>query len=511
MKKRILSLLLVLSVLTAFASPLTAWAAEEPGVDSGSGCILSPLYRGEEPEPAEDVTYAGTRAAQNGPAISPEAAAAQIRDCMVARAEEIELYIYAPDYWGQGWITDMLIPMAMSQEYAVGPTDGDYLRWSYQKIRYVYSRNGTTLYLQLLPTYYTTAKQEQDLIWMLKQVNSSLGLSSLTTFGAYSAIYDYVVHHVTYATEELEYFESLWYPSVENGDYDIYTAYAAMFDGRAVCQGIACMYYAMCRLAGLPVRIVTGSNHAWNIVKAGYYWYNVDATWDTNFPDDWSWFMLGSSEFDIAGHIRETPFNEAEFMSQYPVWPSRYESATSYWDVDDGNGHIQNINRVTALGLMQGTGKNRFGPAETMERCMLVTVLYRLEGEPKASANSGFSDVSSGSYYAKAVSWAAKNEIVKGVGNGRFAPEQNLTREEIVTLLYRYAVFKGYDVSDAQSLSSYQDRKTVSSYAVKPMQWAVATGIMKGETATTINPGNNAKREQLATFLIRFLSHYDAI
>ena len=134
---------------------------------------------------------------------------------------------------------------------------------------------------------------------------------------------------------------------------------------------------------------------------------------------------------------------------------------------------------------------------------LLVTILYRLAGEPEPGGDSGFSDVAAGTWYTDAVAWAAENGIVNGVNDTEFAPGDDLTRQQLVTILYRYAESKGYDVSASADLSGYPDAGQVQDYAQPAMAWAVAEGIVEGVDGN-LNPAGNATRAQIATILMRF-------
>ena len=134
---------------------------------------------------------------------------------------------------------------------------------------------------------------------------------------------------------------------------------------------------------------------------------------------------------------------------------------------------------------------------------MIVTMLYRLENEPTA-ASAGFTDVAAGQWYTDAVNWAAANNIVNGYGDSQFGPTDTITREQMAAILYRYAQYKGYDVTASANLSAYTDAASVSSYAVSAMQWAVGEGLINGVTNTTLVPGGSATRAQVAAILMRF-------
>ncbi|MGM9552707.1 MAG: leucine-rich repeat protein, partial [Faecousia sp.] len=156
-------------------------------------------------------------------------------------------------------------------------------------------------------------------------------------------------------------------------------------------------------------------------------------------------------------------------------------------------------------GLMNGVGDGKFDPEGAMTRAMLVTVLWRYEGAPMEGSNI-FSDVPNGQWYTDAVAWAAANGIVGGVGNGRFDPEGNITREQMATILHRYADKKGLDTSKRDDLSGFPDGGNVQSWAKDAMQWVVAEGIINGSEGKLL-PQGNATRAQVATILMRFIEN----
>ena len=178
-------------------------------------------------------------------------------------------------------------------------------------------------------------------------------------------------------------------------------------------------------------------------------------------------------------------------------------------DVADGAWYADAVQYVYENGMMNGISDTQFGPDGTTTRAMIVTILHRLENEPAAAA-SDFTDVAAGSYYADAVAWAAENGIVNGISDSSFAPDNAITREQLATILYRYAQFKGYDVTADSSLDAYTDASQISSYAETAMQWASGEGLINGVTATTLDPQGSATRAQVATILMRFVENIAA-
>ena len=126
-----------------------------------------------------------------------------------------------------------------------------------------------------------------------------------------------------------------------------------------------------------------------------------------------------------------------------------------------------------------------------------------MEDEPTVSGNAGYSDLTQ-DWYKDAVLWATQNSVVNGYGNGKFGPDDPITREQFATILYRYSEFKGYDTSDRNDLKSYTDAGKVSNWALNGVQWANATGLMTGRTPTTLVPTGTATRAEAATLIYRF-------
>ena len=179
------------------------------------------------------------------------------------------------------------------------------------------------------------------------------------------------------------------------------------------------------------------------------------------------------------------------------------EAPLPFHDVTEGDWFYEAVRCAYETGLMDGVGDSLFAPNSETTRAQLVTILYRLAGEPEPGGDSGFADVETGIWYTDAVAWAAQNGIVNGVSDTEFAPGDDITREQLVTVLYRYAESKGYDVSASADLSGYPDAGQVQDYAQPAMAWAVAEGIVEGMDGT-LNPAGNASRAQIATILMRF-------
>ena len=195
-----------------------------------------------------------------------------------------------------------------------------------------------------------------------------------------------------------------------------------------------------------------------------------------------------------------------------PTW-NGYPTATwdpdavQYSDVPMKEWYYDAVQYAARNGLMGGTSANTFEPESAMTRAMLVTVLWRYEGKPMGYQNI-FTDVNakSGSWYIDAVAWAAANGIVGGVGNNKFDPDGNITREQMATILYRYAKKKGIDTGKRGDLSGFPDGGKVESWAKDAVQWTVAEKIIGGSDGYLL-PQGNATRAQVATILMRFIEN----
>lgn len=182
------------------------------------------------------------------------------------------------------------------------------------------------------------------------------------------------------------------------------------------------------------------------------------------------------------------------------------EDVTGFTDlVQAVDWYYDAVRYVTEQGMFQGVTSTQFAPAATMDRSMLATVLYRMEGQPEMNDQGAFPDVAQGQWYTAGIEWAAANGIVNGMGDGTYGPAVNVTREQIASMLYRYAgEYRKLDVSQTGDLSRYSDYKRVSDWAQEGMLWAVGVGIISGADGGTLLPGNPASRAEVATMLQRF-------
>ena len=177
--------------------------------------------------------------------------------------------------------------------------------------------------------------------------------------------------------------------------------------------------------------------------------------------------------------------------------------ALPFTDVRESDWFYDDVVFAYENGLFSGTSDTTFSPNTSMTRAMLVTVLYRLEGQPAVNGRSGFSDVQYNGYYEDAVTWAADNGIVNGISTSTFSPNANVTREQMAAILYRYAQYKKYNTAASSSLNSFSDHTSVSGYAVASLQWSVAEKLVNGSNGKLM-PTGNASRAQVAAILHRF-------
>lgn len=179
------------------------------------------------------------------------------------------------------------------------------------------------------------------------------------------------------------------------------------------------------------------------------------------------------------------------------------DKAMSFTDVKSNDWYYSSVRYAYDNGLFSGVSHDSFGPGDSMDRSMLATVLYSLDGKP-AAGKSGFADVADGAWYADAVAWAAEHGIVSGVGGGAFTPGGTVTREQLAVMLYRYAQYKGYDVSKTADLSGYADQDKLSDWAAQAVQWACGSGLMNGRSAAQLAPEGTLTRAEAATMLKAF-------
>lgn len=182
--------------------------------------------------------------------------------------------------------------------------------------------------------------------------------------------------------------------------------------------------------------------------------------------------------------------------------------SAKFLDIDPNAWYHEAIDFILENSLMNGYGNGYFGPNDNLSRGMLAQILYNMEDRPAVSGEIPYTDVAEGKYYVDAIKWAAQNGIVGGYGGGLFGPDDNITREQLATILWRYAQVKGYDVSVGESTNilSYEDAFTISEYAIPAIQWACGDGVMQGSDGY-LNPKGSAIRAHVAQMLKNFIEN----
>ncbi len=211
-----------------------------------------------------------------------------------------------------------------------------------------------------------------------------------------------------------------------------------------------------------------------------------------------------------GGAVALTDNGDGTYTFSMPAGPVAVEAeftacgSARFADLDGAAWYHDYTDYVIARNLMQGVTATTFAPDQSTTRAMVVTILYRLEGEPGAPRNIAFADVAPGLWYTDAISWAAANGIVEGYSQDAFGPEDVITREQLATILRRYAAYKGADVSGQADLTGYTDASAVSGWAREGVTWAVQAGLIQGRSAATLVPGGISTRAELAAVLARY-------
>lgn len=226
-----------------------------------------------------------------------------------------------------------------------------------------------------------------------------------------------------------------------------------------------------CTLSSLSVRTATGDSvHVYNAQKADTYYFYM--------PDQ---YVSVSAVF--TGKYTSVPFN----------------------DVSYGDWYYNAVQFVYSRGIMDGVDYYKFAPNGTITRGMILTMLWRMAGEPFEMPVTSFTDVEIGRYYTTAVAWACRNGIADGMGESTFGPNDAITREELVTLMYRYAQYFGHSCIGT-SIEGFADAGSVSAYAYNAMCWAYKAGVVTGTTGSRLNPQGTASRAEAAQMIMSFSS-----
>ena len=201
-------------------------------------------------------------------------------------------------------------------------------------------------------------------------------------------------------------------------------------------------------------------------------------------------------------------------MTVYASWrvdENPGTGANPFTDVSEKDWFYGDVMFVYENGLMLGTSKTLFSPHGTATRGMMATILWRMEGSPAPKGKNSFTDVEAGKWYADAITWTAENGIFAGYGKDKFGPDDPITREQLAAIFYRYADYKGYDLTVKGNLDKFKDADKITDYAKTAMQWAVGNGLVKGKSGNLLDPQGTATRAEIAAMLHRFIEKYELV
>jgi hypothetical protein len=302
-----------------------------------------------------------------------------------------------------------------------------------------------------------------------------------------------------------------------------------------VCDGYARAFKLLCDRMGVPCMLQGGyafvsagaapEYHMWNQIQMeDENWYGADICWNdpvvsgapapVSGKENESWLfagadsVIGGLKFSESHQAEEQSEGDANYFSSLNIYLSGYSALTTmdFGDVGLGDWFYEYVKLMKDRGLMEGTSEGRFSPLGTSTRAQIAMVLYRMAGKPVTEAENSFSDVNASDWFFDPVLWAKAAEITDGVSAGKFGPQIKITREQIITFLYRYADSKGTaGEAHAAVLDRFSDKDQISEYAKIPMAWAVENGILEGRSNAKLAPADTANRAELAAILARFI------
>ena len=213
-------------------------------------------------------------------------------------------------------------------------------------------------------------------------------------------------------------------------------------------------------------------------------------------------------DFNVEGDVEQTDYFQYIIGdTSITVKPMTYLKSTKikFVDVNESDWYYGAIKYTTDRGILQGATETEFRPNKNITRGMIVTILWRMEGEPTITNGKDFPDVSLGQYYGQAVKWAATKNIVNGYNNGNFGPNDNITREQLATILCNYAKYKGKNINVTADTSKYVDWYKVTGYARPAMSWAIKTGVINGKyNGTRVDPQGTASRAEATAMIYNY-------
>lgn len=230
-----------------------------------------------------------------------------------------------------------------------------------------------------------------------------------------------------------------------------------------------------------------------------------DYGYDDDDDDDDNDRHSHSSSSSSSSSSTTTTTTPTQPTTTTPTEPNTSWTTPTFYDVPSREWYYQAVTYVATNGIMSGNGNN-FAPNDRLTRGMMAQILYNME-KATAAGTASFPDVSASDWFANAAAWASSQGYMSGYSNGRFGPNDPITREQLAAILYRYAQAKGYDVSAGTDLSTFIDGASTSDWAVSAVRWAVASGLLSGKTGvggSRLDPTGNATRAEVAQILMNF-------
>ena len=391
-----------------------------------------------------------------------------------------------------GVFQNQLFPLAEENIFPHNgnPTEGDYALWTYGGAGYsasgYYTDSALIVTFNTSVEYYTTKTQEDELTTKLNQVMESLDLDTKSEYEKVKAIYSYKLKH---------------------------TAYAALVNGTSVCQGYATLFYRMCLTAGIDARVITGSDtpgysdHAWNIVRIGNLYYNIDVTWDAGWePENYDYFLRGQDTFE--SHYRDGEYDTTAFHAEYPMSATDYDPTAptpTPTNTPTPTPTKKPTNTPTPTPTKTPTPtptkKPTNTPTPTPTKTPTPTPTKKPTATPKPTRKL-FDDVKNPSHpYYQAIYWAVDEGITKGyTGTNLFGIDDPCTRSQAMMFLWRIA---GQPAPRTQAKSPFSDIKPSHPH-YKAVLWAYQKGIAKGFSNGTYGVDVPCTRGQIMTFIWRY-------
>lgn len=425
-----------------------------------------------------------------------------VRKEMQNRTDTFEVGLQAKEYESQ-------MPYDIVDEallHTGNPTEGDYLLWQFGgwncKISYYDQNDVCYITFQYTITYYTTKSQEDELNIEVKNTLEQLNLDEKSDFEKIKSIYDYICENIVYD-----------FDNSEDTSYMLkHTAYAALVNKTAVCQGYATLFYRLSLEASIDARLIpgtsNGSDHGWNIVQLDEQYYNLDSTWDAG-KSEYDYFLRCNDHF--PKHTRSEEYETEEFNNNYPMSTEDYdvtddnppidnpETQNPFIDVDENEYYYNAVLWAFENGVTTGSDETHFNPFDSCTRAQAITFLWRANGMPEPSITSNpFIDITSSDYYYKAVLWAFENSVTSGLDSSHFAPSNTVTRKEFITFLWRANGTPEPSITENPFVDVPNDE-----YYTKAVLWAFENGITTGSDKNHFQVDEECVRAHVVTFLYR--------